>query len=71
MEIVDPTLAFAEAKKAADEARAVLVAEEANLRASDKERRAELRTKLATIHKLLGRKPRGVKPEAEAKKAKA
>jgi hypothetical protein len=75
IESIDPATIFADAKRAADEARAVLVAEEAKLRTEDKARRAELRTKLAAIHKLLGRKAREAKttgPKAvEAKKATA
>jgi hypothetical protein len=40
------------------EAKAALIAEEADLRAEDKIRRAELKAKLAAIRKLLGRKPK-------------
>jgi hypothetical protein len=53
----DPTTIFNE--KLA-EARAILVEEEARLKAEDKARRAELRVKLAAIRKLLrsGREPK-------------
>lgn len=72
MELIDPTVAFADAKRAADEARAVLVAEEAKLRLEDKARRAVLRAKLAAIQKLLGRKPReNGKPKLVEAKASA
>lgn len=74
IEPVDPVATFSQAKQAAEEARLVLVKEREQLRDAEKTRRADFRTKLQAIDKLLGRprtettrKPKPV----EAKKASA
>ena len=78
IEAVDPATAFTEAKKAADEAQAVLVARLGTIKAEKKDTLARLNAEAKTIRALLGRtriaklgaikprKPRANKPKPEA-----